>query len=191
MNCCVGHPLPTTSGPVSLPHPSPLLTSSRPCLPLHWPTSPTTYIFKTLSPPPPPPPYIFKTLSLPPPPPLTSSRPCPPPPPLLHLQDPVSPPTGYPLPLLTSSRPCLPLPLLTSSRPCPPPLPLLTSSRPCPPPYIFKTLSLPPLATLSPSGLQSTEKTSSAWPGRSTRRFLVFISHTCSYKELFIHTGNG
>ena len=39
--------------------------------------------------------------------------------------------------------------------------------------------SLDPEATVPPEGLQSTQNTSSAWPGRSSTSFLDATSHTC------------
>ena len=45
--------------------------------------------------------------------------------------------------------------------------------------HSFMILSLPPDATADPSGLQSTAKTSSACPGRSSFSFRVLMSQTC------------
>ncbi len=56
--------------------------------------------------------------------------------------------------------------------------------------HILTALSFPPLPTLSPSGLQSTAKTSSWCPGRSSFSFPVVTSQTLSVVSLLPLTNN-
>ena len=53
----------------------------------------------------------------------------------------------------------------------------------------FTMRSLPPDATMEPSGLQSTAYTSSACPGRSILSFLLRKSQTCAPAPALLPTG--